>query len=71
VAELTTLQEESGERMAVGLLNQFRNEAAEAVARLQKAVVENDAALIERIAHNLKGSSRNLGARRLGRSAEH
>jgi CheY-like chemotaxis protein/HPt (histidine-containing phosphotransfer) domain-containing protein len=66
VAELTTLQEESGNGWLSGLLSQFRNEATEAVARLQKAVVENDATLIERIAHNLKGSSRNVGARRLG-----
>jgi CheY-like chemotaxis protein len=66
VAELQALQEESGNGWLSCLLEQFRSEAGNILAGLQKAVAENDAVGVERLAHNLKGSSRNVGARRLG-----
>jgi PAS domain S-box-containing protein len=66
VAELKGLQEEAGNGWLAHLLEQFRGEAAQALSHLQRAVEQDDAAAVERIGHTLKGSSRNVGARRLG-----
>lgn len=51
--------------LVVELIDLFITDAAERFRSLRRAVAERDAASIEREAHSLKGSSGNVGARRV------
>ena len=48
------------------LIDQFLEEAASQTARLREAEQRGDAAELKSAAHNLRGSSMTMGARRLG-----
>ena len=66
LASLKDLREPGQPDPLIELLELFRRESEACVQRMEQSVVQQDANLMVRAAHSLKGSSNNLGAQRLG-----
>jgi two-component system, sensor histidine kinase and response regulator len=62
---IANLHELGGPEMLSELAELFLEESHSAVDVLRKAIVESDAQAVERTAHTLKGSSGNMGARKI------
>ncbi|WP_353571156.1 response regulator [Candidatus Albibeggiatoa sp. nov. BB20] len=51
------------------IVNKYREDTPKQIAKLEQAIGNNDTATVERAAHSIKGSSRSIGAMRLGQAA--
>lgn len=51
------------------IVDKYREDTPKQIAKLEQAITENDTATVERAAHSIKGSSRSIGAMRLGQAA--
>jgi PAS domain S-box-containing protein len=51
------------------IVNKYREDTPKQIAKLEQAINNNDTATAERAAHSIKGSSRSIGAMRLGQAA--
>lgn len=65
--ELRDLQAAGAPGFLVELIDIFLKEQVQHLARLRKAFQDRDAAMLERVAHTMKGSCGNLGARELSK----
>ena len=65
LASLRGLQEEGEPNILNELIELFLEEAPPQLAALGEAIEGGDARTVERVAHTLKGSSGNMGARRM------
>jgi CheY-like chemotaxis protein/HPt (histidine-containing phosphotransfer) domain-containing protein len=70
LAGLRGLQQPGAPDLLSQLIELFLGDAAPRLAGLAQAVAQGDAHALERQAHTLKGSSANIGARRLARLCE-
>jgi CheY-like chemotaxis protein/HPt (histidine-containing phosphotransfer) domain-containing protein len=70
LAGLRGLQQPGAPDLLSQLIELFLGDAAPRLAGLAQAVAQGDARALERQAHTLKGSSANIGARRLARLCE-
>ncbi len=59
------------EELLAGLLRSFRDRAPTTLQALRAAVQSQDAALVEQLAHSLKGAALNVGADALGAICQH
>ena len=66
LASLRELQEEGEPDLLNELIEQFLTNVPPQLVVLREAVEAGDAHSVERIAHTLKGSSANMGAKRIG-----
>jgi CheY-like chemotaxis protein/HPt (histidine-containing phosphotransfer) domain-containing protein len=62
---LEGLRDLGGDEMLSRLVRMFLDDAASNLSVMRRAVDEGDAAAVKRVAHNLKGSSSNMGAARM------
>ena len=67
---------EQAKRISIGnlsilqrIVSKYREDTPKQIAKLEQAITENDTATAERAAHSIKGSSRSIGAMRLGQAA--
>jgi HPt (histidine-containing phosphotransfer) domain-containing protein len=67
MAELRALQTGGSPTFLAELIDIFLKEQAQHLSRLRKAFDARDSAVLERVAHTMKGSCGNLGARDLSR----
>ncbi|HXX92137.1 MAG TPA: Hpt domain-containing protein [Planctomycetota bacterium] len=67
MADLRALQAGGSPTFLSELIDIFLKEQAQHLARLRKAFDSRDAGVLERVAHTMKGSCGNLGARELSR----
>jgi HPt (histidine-containing phosphotransfer) domain-containing protein len=67
ISELRALEREGSPSFLSELIDLFLKEQAQHLARLRKAYQERDAAVLERVAHTMKGSCGNLGANELSK----
>lgn len=65
--ELRDLQSSGAPGFLVELIDIFLKEQAQHLVRLRKAFDDRDAGVLERVAHTMKGSCGNLGARALSK----
>jgi HPt (histidine-containing phosphotransfer) domain-containing protein len=65
ISELRALQTVGSPTFLSELIDIFLREQAQHLARLRKAFEDRDAAVLERVAHTMKGSCGNLGAKDL------
>ena len=70
LASLKDLREPGQPDPLIELLELFRRESEACVQRMEQGLAQQDASLVLRAAHSLKGSSNNLGAQRLGSVAD-
>jgi two-component system, sensor histidine kinase and response regulator len=62
---IESLRELGGSEMLSELGQMYLDNARSGLATLQKAVEEGDASTVQRVAHTLRGSSSNMGAKRM------
>lgn len=67
IGELRALQTAGSPGFLQELIDIFLKEQAQHLARLRKAFQDRDASGLERVAHTMKGSCGNLGARALSK----
>ncbi len=67
MAELRALQTGGSPTFLAELIDIFLKEQAQHLSRLRKAFEDRDTAVLERVAHTMKGSCGNLGARELSK----
>jgi CheY-like chemotaxis protein/HPt (histidine-containing phosphotransfer) domain-containing protein len=63
ISGLRSLQKEDETDIVAELAGMFLEDARPRLSALEEAILENDAPTVERLAHTLKGSSANMGAR--------
>ncbi|MEK7989633.1 MAG: response regulator [Thiotrichaceae bacterium] len=51
------------------IVDKYREDTPKQIAKLEQAINNNDTETVERAAHSIKGSSRSIGAMRLGQAA--
>jgi two-component system sensor histidine kinase/response regulator len=59
------LQPDDGSDLIVELIDLYLIDAAERIAKIREASIATEWVLLKRVAHNLKGSSGNLGVRKV------
>ena len=67
IEELRALQTGGSPTFLSELIDIFLKELGQHLVRLRKALDERDSAVLERVAHTMKGSCGNLGARELSK----
>ena len=67
MSELRALQTAGAPGFLAELIDIFIKEQAQHLARLRKAFQDRDTAMLERVAHTMKGSCGNLGAKELSK----
>ena len=67
MAELRALQDGGSSTFLAELIDIFLKELGQHLVRLDKALSDQDGVALERVAHTMKGSCGNLGARELSR----
>ncbi|MCV6637527.1 response regulator [Candidatus Albibeggiatoa sp. nov. NOAA] len=76
VKSLPIFNADQAKRISIGnlsilqrIVNKYREDTPKQIAKLEEAITNNDTATAERAAHSIKGSSRSIGAMRLGQAA--
>lgn len=70
IAQLRALVSPLRPRFLVELVEKYAHDASDTIAAIERAIQQGDTRTLRELSHSLKGSSRSLGARHVGRLSE-